>query len=125
MAEGPLLRVFTSGLAQADLFVIESTVNYWSKYGSIAFDPGQKAVLTSCVLINRAALASNRKRSRDKEMSLEQAKEEAQINCTFSFTIRRDSYNSKSRSRYIPRLSKLSVVMIVPSLIVGALTSPM
>jgi hypothetical protein len=79
--------------------ISESTVNYWSKYGSIAFDPGQKAVLTSCVLINRAALASNRKRSRDKDkepMSLQQAKEEAQINCTFSFTIRRDSYNSAS-----------------------------
>jgi hypothetical protein len=75
----------------------ESTVNYWSKYGSIAFDPGQKAVLTSCVLINRATLNSRRKRNRDKEgdsVSLQQAKEEASINCTFSFTIRRDSYNS-------------------------------
>ncbi|PWN39693.1 hypothetical protein IE81DRAFT_368895 [Ceraceosorus guamensis] len=28
----------------------ESAVNYWEKYGAVSFDPGQKAVLTSCVL---------------------------------------------------------------------------
>jgi len=35
-----------------ELLVEESAVNYWEKYGNIAFDPGQKAVLTSCVLRN-------------------------------------------------------------------------
>jgi len=35
-----------------ELLAEESAVNYWEKYGNIAFDPGQKAVLTSCVLRN-------------------------------------------------------------------------
>ncbi|KAG8738049.1 hypothetical protein FRC10_007329 [Ceratobasidium sp. 414] len=33
-----------------ELMSEESTVNYWEKYGHVAFDPAQKAVLTSCVL---------------------------------------------------------------------------
>ncbi|KAJ3329230.1 hypothetical protein HDU76_008361 [Blyttiomyces sp. JEL0837] len=33
-----------------ELMTEESAVNYWEKYGNIAFDAGQKAVLTSCVL---------------------------------------------------------------------------
>jgi hypothetical protein len=57
-----------------ELLVEESAVNYWEKYGNIAFDPGQKAVLTSCVLRNP------RKPSQG-------------VSCCFSFTIRRDKYN--------------------------------
>lgn len=37
-------------LAIYELMAEDSAVNFWEKYGSIAFDPGQKAVLTSCVL---------------------------------------------------------------------------
>ncbi|CAG8574042.1 21459_t:CDS:10 [Dentiscutata erythropus] len=33
-----------------ELMMEESAVNYWEKYGNIAFDAGQKAVLTSCLL---------------------------------------------------------------------------
>ncbi|CAG8477118.1 9030_t:CDS:10 [Ambispora gerdemannii] len=33
-----------------EIMAEESAVNYWEKYGNIAFDPGQKAVLTSCLL---------------------------------------------------------------------------
>lgn len=33
-----------------ELMAEESAVNYWEKYGAVSFDPGQKAVLTSCVL---------------------------------------------------------------------------
>ncbi|CCO32206.1 Regulator of drug sensitivity 2 [Rhizoctonia solani AG-1 IB] len=33
-----------------ELMSEESAVNYWEKYGHVAFDPAQKAVLTSCVL---------------------------------------------------------------------------
>ncbi|SCU82743.1 LADA_0C07668g1_1 [Lachancea dasiensis] len=51
----------------------ESTVSFWEKYGSIAFDKDQKAVLTSCKL---CAPNGNR-----------------QTPCCFSFTIRRDRYN--------------------------------
>lgn len=57
----------------------------------IAFDAGQKAVLTSCVLVNQSVLSKKRKKapgSTDKHKRLEAA----MINCCFSFTIRRDSY---------------------------------
>lgn len=37
-------------LAIYELMAEDSAVNFWEKYGSIAFDPGQKAVLTSCIL---------------------------------------------------------------------------
>ncbi|CAL9734901.1 regulator of drug sensitivity 2 [Monosporozyma servazzii] len=50
----------------------ESSVNYWEKYGSIAFDKGQKAVLTTCTLRNE---------------------DKTEVECCFSFTIRRDRYN--------------------------------
>ncbi|CCD25044.1 gluconeogenesis transcription factor RDS2 NDAI_0E02270 [Naumovozyma dairenensis CBS 421] len=60
-------------LAVYELMTEESAVNFWEKYGSIAFDKGQKAVLTSCHL---------KTRNGDKE-----------CNCCFSFTIRRDRYN--------------------------------
>ncbi|KAH7903610.1 hypothetical protein BJ138DRAFT_113447, partial [Hygrophoropsis aurantiaca] len=33
-----------------ELMAEESAVNYWEKYGHVAFDSTQKAVLTSCVL---------------------------------------------------------------------------
>lgn len=60
-------------LAIYELMTEESAVNFWEKYGSIAFDKGQKAVLTSCNLRTR----DGRKRRP----------------CCFSFTIRRDRYN--------------------------------
>lgn len=63
-------------LAIYELMSEESAVNYWEKYGSIAFDSGQKAVLTSCNLRTR----DGRKRRA----------------CCFSFTIQRDCYNIPS-----------------------------
>lgn len=43
-----------------ELMAEESAVNYWEKYGAVSFDPGQKAVLTSCVLRtkNKAIVAT-------------------------------------------------------------------
>jgi hypothetical protein len=80
----------------------ESAVNYWEvrpspplppvrltralvpqKYGNVAFDSTQKAVLTSCVLRFRPAGASG-------------AGEDGFINCCFSFTIRRDTWGIPS-----------------------------
>lgn len=63
-------------LAIYELMSEESAVNFWEKYGAIAFDKGQKAVLTSCNL---------RTRDGTKRKS-----------CCFSFTIRRDRYNIPS-----------------------------
>lgn len=59
-----------------ELMTEESSVNFWEKYGAIAFDKTQKAVLTSCNLRTK----DGRKKR----------------NCCFSFTIRRDRYNIPS-----------------------------
>ncbi|KAI9471643.1 hypothetical protein BX667DRAFT_471854 [Coemansia mojavensis] len=56
-----------------------SAVNYWEKYGEIAFDASQKAVLTTCVL-QTAASPSPSQPGRP-------------VRCCFSFTLRRDKYN--------------------------------
>ena len=63
-------------LAIYELMSEESAVNFWEKYGAIAFDKGQQAVLTSCNL--RTKDGFKRK------------------SCCFSFTIRRDRYNIPS-----------------------------
>ena len=50
-----------------------SAVNYWEKFCSIAFDPNQKAILSSCTLRNPQTKATS--------------------DCCFSFTLRRDRTN--------------------------------
>lgn len=88
-----------------ELMAEESAVNYWEKYGQVAFDSNQKAVLTSCVLrykplittpaaagITNAITAS----SRGFKRQLELPNEEGFINCCLSFTIRRDNYGIPS-----------------------------
>ncbi|ORE03421.1 hypothetical protein BCV72DRAFT_257809 [Rhizopus microsporus var. microsporus] len=71
----PIENLREGRLCIYELMAEESAVNYWEKYGNIAFDPGQKAVLTSCLL-----------KSPDPENT-------SVISCCFSFTIRRDKYN--------------------------------
>lgn len=63
-------------LAIYQLMGEDSTVNYWEKYGSIAFNSDQKAVVTTCTL----KTLHGRKRHQ----------------CCFSFTIIRDKYNIPS-----------------------------
>lgn len=63
-------------LAIYELMSEESAVNFWEKYGAIAFDKGQKAVLTSCNLRTKDGLKRK--------------------SCCLSFTIRRDRYNIPS-----------------------------
>jgi hypothetical protein len=79
----------------------ESVINYWEKYGNIAFDNGQKAVLTSCLLKNPDTANSPQSQSGRAGV----------INCCFSFTIRRDKYNM-----YLPLFKSLTAS---PSCIVG------
>ncbi len=59
-----------------ELMTEESSVNFWEKYGAIAFDKTQKAVLTSCNLRTKDGMRKQK--------------------CCFSFTIRRDKYNIPS-----------------------------
>jgi len=73
-------------LAIYELMAEESVINYWEKYGNIAFDNGQKAVLTSCLLKNPDTANSPNSQSGRGGV----------INCCFSFTIRRDKYNIPS-----------------------------
>ncbi|KAF8336867.1 uncharacterized protein EI90DRAFT_3144589 [Cantharellus anzutake] len=72
-----------------ELMTEESAVNYWEKYGHVAFDAAQKAVLTSCVLRYKPLPATLRKKLL-KLRSNSGPPEEALISCCFSFTIQRD-----------------------------------
>ncbi|ORY92045.1 hypothetical protein BCR43DRAFT_497708 [Syncephalastrum racemosum] len=69
----PVEKLRDGQLCIYEIMAEESTVNYWEKYGNIAFDAKQKAVLTSCYL----------KHQRTSNV----------MSCCFSFTIRRDKYN--------------------------------
>jgi len=92
-----------------ELMAEESAVNYWEKYGHVAFDSSQKAVLTSCVLRYKPVLKSGTSSPvSNKAVAAESGtavvkKEEGQepmeagfINCCFSFTIRRDKWGIPS-----------------------------
>ncbi|KAH8927638.1 hypothetical protein BT69DRAFT_1347156 [Atractiella rhizophila] len=79
-------------LAVYELMAEESAVNYWEKYGNIAFNASQKAVLTTCVLVNQTTQAQAQAGKKKKKEPVP----EALINCCFSFTIRRDSYQIPS-----------------------------
>ncbi|EKV04023.1 hypothetical protein PDIG_83800 [Penicillium digitatum PHI26] len=63
-------------LAIHEIIVEDQLVSYWEKFGAIAFDNTQKAMLTSCTL-----KSPNPKSTNDG------------ITCCFSFTIRRDNHN--------------------------------
>ncbi|BGP30704.1 Transcription factor [Rhodotorula toruloides] len=89
----PIEHLQGGKLAIYELMAEESAVNYWEKYGNIAFDASQKAVLTSCVLINQSVLSRKRKKAGANKAKV---LEDAMVNACFSFTIRRDSYSIPS-----------------------------
>jgi len=60
-----------------EIITEEHLVEYWEKFGRIAFDGTKKAMLTSCSL----------KRSKI------QGGKSKELPCCFSFTIRRDEHN--------------------------------
>ena len=63
-------------LAIYEVIVEDDFVSYWEKFGSIAFDSHQKAMLTSCTLRNPKHGVNDQG-----------------IKCCFSFTIQRDDHN--------------------------------
>jgi len=91
----------------------EAAVNYWEKYGHVAFDTGQKAVLTTCVLRYKPGIMHSTNPmtsnistgglntgfgfgsglgSGSGSNALVTRGEESFIRCCFSFTIRRDAW---------------------------------
>jgi hypothetical protein len=73
----PCTNLFLQGkLAIHEIIVEDQLVSYWEKFGAIAFDNTQKAMLTSCTL-----------KSPNSDSTGEG------IQCCFSFTIRRDNHN--------------------------------
>ncbi|PWY97154.1 hypothetical protein BCV70DRAFT_167541 [Testicularia cyperi] len=76
-----------------ELMAEESAVNYWEKYGAVSFDPGQKAVLTSCVLRTKNKLIGTGATSTSGIIKDPSNPKAAFIHCCFSFTIRRDQWN--------------------------------
>ncbi|CAL1710089.1 unnamed protein product [Somion occarium] len=77
-----------------ELMAEDSAVNYWEKYGHVAFDSNQKAVLTSCVLRYKPVLPTSGAATPANALGKggETKPEERFISCCFSFTIRRDPY---------------------------------
>ncbi|GIJ88877.1 hypothetical protein Asppvi_007805 [Aspergillus pseudoviridinutans] len=75
----PIESLRDGKLAIHEIIVEDQLVSYWEKFGAIAFDNTQKAMLTSCTLKNPNS--SNPGNG---------------IQCCFSFTIRRDNHNIPS-----------------------------
>ncbi|KAK2466582.1 hypothetical protein APHAL10511_001444 [Amanita phalloides] len=100
--DGMMLR--DGRLCIYELMAEESAVNYWEKYGNVAFDSMQKAVLTSCVLrykpvFNTGPTSPSSSSASARTVDAQQADapaEEGFINCCFSFTIRRDKWGIPS-----------------------------
>ncbi|PLB41763.1 gluconeogenesis transcription factor RDS2 [Aspergillus candidus] len=76
----PIGNLRDGNLAIHEIIVEDQLVSYWEKFGAIAFDNTQKAMLTSCTLKNPSSTTN----SADG------------IPCCFSFTIRRDTHNIPS-----------------------------
>ncbi|OQE31432.1 hypothetical protein PENSTE_c001G07904 [Penicillium steckii] len=75
----PIESLRDGKLAIHEIIVEDQLVSYWEKFGAIAFDNTQKAMLTSCTL-----KSPNSDSTGDG------------IQCCFSFTIRRDNHNIPS-----------------------------
>jgi hypothetical protein len=76
----------------------DSLVSYWEKFGAIAFDQSQKAILTSCTLKNphddddKDAADQNSDNNKEEKNGKKKAGG-ILTKCCFSFTIRRDIHN--------------------------------
>ncbi|KAJ5113686.1 hypothetical protein N7456_002220 [Penicillium angulare] len=70
----PIESLRDGKLAIHEIIVEDQLVSYWEKFGAIAFDNTQKAMLTSCTLKSPNGSGEG-------------------IQCCFSFTIRRDTHN--------------------------------
>ncbi|CAK3791998.1 Regulator of drug sensitivity 2 [Lecanosticta acicola] len=81
----PLDKLRDGKLAIHEIIAEDSLVSYWEKFGAIAFDQSQKAILTSC---------SIKRPGHDGDGG--EGERAESVRCCFSFTIRRDGHNIPS-----------------------------
>ncbi|KAF2741107.1 hypothetical protein EJ04DRAFT_507525 [Polyplosphaeria fusca] len=72
----PTSKLRDGNIALHEIIAESSLVSYWEKFGQIAFDLSQRAILTSCSLKNP-----------------DPTTKDPEIKCCFSFTVKRDMYN--------------------------------
>lgn len=89
----PLDRLRDGKIAIHEIIAEESLVSYWEKFGAIAFDPKQKAILTSCTLKRPVKPAPEVGHGHEGKNGDAGKQETELIKCCFSFTIRRDLHN--------------------------------
>jgi len=112
----PMERLRDGRLAIHEIIAEESLAAYWEKFGAIAFDQSQKAILTSCVLKSPDPEEAGEGRKtgsgggggaaggghgggggggeeEDKRRVGREKEKEERVRCCFSFTIRRDTHN--------------------------------
>lgn len=83
----PVENLRDGKLSIHEIFIEESLVSYWEKFGAIAFDASQKAILTSCSLHGPRGEVEGR---HTKYTDLEK---DGMLKCAFSFTIIRDTHS--------------------------------
>ncbi|KAI5206873.1 hypothetical protein AUEXF2481DRAFT_349637 [Aureobasidium subglaciale EXF-2481] len=96
----PMEELRDGKLALHEIMAEDSLVSYWEKFGAIAFDQSQKAILTSCTLkhptddvaTKDASTAADSKASKSGNKEVGKGKVGLR-KCCFSFTIRRDIHN--------------------------------
>ncbi|KAH4225709.1 hypothetical protein HBI06_111150 [Parastagonospora nodorum] len=76
LIHAPMSKLRDGNIALHEIIAEPSLVSYWEKFGAIAFDHTQKAILTSCSLKNPDPNSSD-----------------PEIRCCFSFTVKRDMWN--------------------------------
>lgn len=86
----PLEKLRDGKLAIHEIIAEDSLVSYWEKFGAIAFDQSQKAILTSCSL--KRPVVSGTSPVKGSVSGGGGAPMET-VRCCFSFTIRRDTHN--------------------------------
>lgn len=98
----PMEELRDGKLALHEIMAEDSLVSYWEKFGAIAFDQSQKAILTSCTLKNPSEDDDEEDKTKDGEKGAAKVKTKQTgegkgvkglRKCCFSFTIRRDIHN--------------------------------
>jgi len=83
----PVEQLRDGKLSIHEIFVEDSLVSYWEKFGAIAFEASQKAILTSC------SLHSPRDEVTRRDTKYKDVERDGMLKCCFSFTIRRDTHS--------------------------------